>query len=379
MACLIAMAHGAEFARGADVSWLTEMEASGKLFYNDAGVKSDVLQVLKDHSLNSIRLRVWVNPTNGWSARKDVITKAVRAKAMGYRIMIDFHYSDTWADPAQQTIPAAWTTTTISALTSNVYLHTLDVLTALDSAGVTPEWVQIGNETNDGMLWQTGRASVTMANFARLIDTGYAAVKKVNPKTKVIVHISNANDNVLFRWIFDGLKSNNARWDVVGMSLYPEATTWDSLGALALNNMNDMVSRYGKDVMLVEIGMDYTQVQASKSFIESMIARVGSVTGRHGLGVFWWEPQCYNWQGYTKGTWGLDGKPTIALDGFLLSSSSTVVSSSALLSSSSKISSSSVAASSSSSPTAIQKSASPSVFSHLYQRLYDLLGRSRSE
>jgi arabinogalactan endo-1,4-beta-galactosidase len=307
----------AVFANGADTGWLSQMESTGKIFYNDAGTQQDCLQILKDHCINSIRLRVWVNPAGGWCGQTDVVNMAVRAKNMGFRIMIDFHYSDSWADPGQQTIPVAWAGYTHAQLVTAVYNHTYTVLSALSAAGVTPEWVQVGNETNNGMLWEDGRASVNMANFAQLIASGYDAVKAVFSSAKVIVHISNGFDNALFRWIFDGLKNNGGKWDVIGMSLYPDPATWATLTAQCLTNMNDMIARYpGKEVMISEIGMDFTQATASHEFIVDIINKVKSLPDNKGLGVFYWEPECYNWQGYGKGAFDNTGKPTIAMDAF---------------------------------------------------------------
>ena len=144
------------YAKGADVSWLTEMEAAGKKFYSSAGVEQDCFDVLKGKGINSIRLRVWVNPVDNWNSKADVVAKAIRTKNKGMRIMIDFHYSDTWADPSNQTKPVAWINMDIVALKQAVYNHTYDVLNTLKQNGVTPEWVQIGNETDNGLLWPTG-------------------------------------------------------------------------------------------------------------------------------------------------------------------------------------------------------------------------------
>src|SRR6266540_4948138 len=113
-----------DIAKGADVSWLTQMEAAGKKFYNSAGTEKECMQILKDIGMNSIRLRVWVNPTDGWCNTADVVAKAVRAKNLGMKIMIDFHYSDTWADPGHQTKPAAWATQDFATLQTSVYNHT---------------------------------------------------------------------------------------------------------------------------------------------------------------------------------------------------------------------------------------------------------------
>jgi len=264
-----------------------------------------------------VRLRVWVNPSGGWNNKADVVAKAVRAKNLGLRVMIDFHYSDTWADPAHQTKPAAWDSEDFPTLKTSLSNHTTDVLNELKSNGVSPEWVQVGNETNDGMLWPDGKASSNMANFAQLVNSGYDAVKSVFPSAKVIVHLSNGYDNNLFRWLFDGLKNNGGRWDVIGMSLYPTPADWSALNSQALNNMNDMVTRYNKEVMIVEVGMSWDQPAACNSFLTDLVAKTKSIPGNKGLGVLYWEPEAYNnWQGYTLGAFDNSGKPTAALSAF---------------------------------------------------------------
>ena len=183
--------------------------------------------------------------------------------------------------------------------------------------GITPEWVQVGNETNNGMLWPEGKASTNMAAFAQMINAGYDAVKAVFPSAKVIVHVSNGYDNSLFRWMFDGLQLNGAKYDVIGMSLYPTAANWSSINTQCLINMNDMASRYGKEVMVVEVGMPWDNAADCKSFLADIISKTVSVSGNRGLGVLYWEPQAYNnWQGYTLGAFDNSGKPTAALFAF---------------------------------------------------------------
>lgn len=308
----------ATFAKGADISWITEMESDSRKFTSSAGIQEDVLQVLKEKGMNAVRLRVWVKPIAGWCNKADVLAKALRAKALGLRIMIDFHYSDFWADPGQQNKPAGWVGLNIKQLDSAVSAHTTEILTNLQSNGINPEWVQIGNETNDGMLWEEGRASKSMANFASLVNAGYTAVKAINQATKVIIHISNGNDNGLFRYMFDGLKAAGARYDIIGMSLYPSPSNWADLNTQCLANMNDMVSRYGKQVMVCEVGMDVNSPAACKSFLTDIITKVNSVPGANGLGVFYWEPESYNWKSYSLGAFDNQGKPTVAMDAFLI-------------------------------------------------------------
>jgi arabinogalactan endo-1,4-beta-galactosidase len=310
-------ADAATFANGSDPSWVTQMESSGLLFYNGNGAQQDCLQVLQGVGINAIRLRVWVDPAGGWCNQADVVNKAVRAKNLGLRVLIDFHYSDTWADPGHQTKPAAWANDGIAQLNVDVTNHTTAVLSALKAAGVTPEWVQVGNETNNGMLWPDGMASTNMANFAALVTSGYNAVKAVFPNTLVIVHVSNGFDDTLFRFVFDGLTQYAAKYDMIGMSLYPTTDNWASLNAECLSTMNDMVATYHKQVMVVEVGMDVTAAATCESFLTDLIAKVKSVAGGNGLGVFYWEPESYgNWQAYTLGAFGSNGAPTVAMNAF---------------------------------------------------------------
>jgi arabinogalactan endo-1,4-beta-galactosidase len=305
------------FAKGADVSWVTQMEASGIKFYNASGSEMECMALLKSLGMNSIRLRVWVNPSDGWCNSQDVLVKALRAKNLGMHIMIDFHYSDSWADPSKQNKPATWTSLSFADLKTAVGTHTTDVLNLLKTNNVTPDWVQIGNETGDGMLWEDGRASTNMANYAVLNNAGYDAVKAVFPTAKVVVHLQTGNDNSLYRWLFDGLKNNGGKWDVIGMSLYPTATNWSSMNSDCLANMNDMVSRYGTAVMICEVGMSWDSPDVCKSFLTDLIAKTKSIPSNKGLGVFYWEPESYMpWQGYTLGAFDNTGKPTSALDAF---------------------------------------------------------------
>jgi arabinogalactan endo-1,4-beta-galactosidase len=307
------------YAKGADISWLTEMESAGKKFYTYTGVEGDCFDVLKFKGINSIRLRVWVNPTDGWNNKADVLAKAVRAMNKGMRIMIDFHFSDTWADPANQTKPVAWTNLDITTLKQAVYDHTYDVLNTLKQNGVNPEWVQIGNETDNGLLWPTGQLNTTSgpANYAALINSGYDAAKAVNSAIKVVVHVSNGNDNTLFRWNFDALKNNGGKWDVIGMSVYPDAVYSDYLNNL-LMNMNDMITRYSKPVMISEVGMDVNNPSGCKAMLTDLMTRSATL-GQNCLGVFYWEPEAYYpWKNYNKGAFDSTGKPTLAMDAFLL-------------------------------------------------------------
>ena len=310
------------FAKGADVSWLPQMEATGYRFYDTDGKEKDCLQLLKERGMNTIRLRVFVNPSqdkaSGHCSKEETVAMALRAQKAKMRIMIDFHYSDTWADPAKQAKPAAWANLSFDALQNKVYEHTFDVLTALKKAGVTPEWVQVGNEIPGGMLWPDGSTN-NWAQLAQLLNKGYEATKAVNAKIKVIVHVDEGNNNEKFRWFFDKATEHQVKYDVIGLSYYPFWIKKDYSETMAdlQKNLNDMASRYQKEVMVVEVGGVDEQVQNTRELLAATIKAVKAVPNHKGLGVLYWEPQgAKSWSGYGLSAWQPDGKPSPALDAF---------------------------------------------------------------
>ena len=313
------------FPKGADVSWVTQMEAEGMKFYNQSGTEKELMTLLKDDcGVNSIRLRVWVNPTDGWSNMDDVLVKARRANALGLRLMIDFHFSDTWADPANQVMPAAWKDYSFDQLKAALSSHVTTMMNKLKAYNIEPEWVQIGNETRNGMMYQTEKGGDIVsyggyynngAQFATLVNAGYDAVKAIFPDSKVIVHIDSGNQWDLYSRIFGNLKTNGGKYDIIGISLYPENDSWSDYIAAAVTNIQKAYTTYGKDVMVVEFGMDYDQADACNSAITKLMTD-GTATG-HLAGVFYWEPEAPNGYngGYKKGCFN-GGKPTTALDVF---------------------------------------------------------------
>jgi arabinogalactan endo-1,4-beta-galactosidase len=307
----------ASFAKGADISWVTQFESTGVKFYDKNGNAQDLFALMKSLGFNSIRLRAWVNPSDGWCNTADVLAKAIRAKNAGMKLLIDFHYSDVWADPGHQTVPAAWASLDFPTLQTTMYSYTVSVMDTLKNHGITPDWVQVGNETDNGMLWPIGNATSSMANFAALVEQGYKAVKSVSSTTKVIVHLANGYDNGLYQWMFDGLKANGAQWDIIGMSLYPSYSSsgWQTVDNQCLTNINALVARYSTPVMVVEVGMPESGASTARDFLTDIITKVNGVSGSNGLGVFYWEPEAYT-NGYGLGAFDAGGKPTEALDAF---------------------------------------------------------------
>ena len=318
------------FAEGADISWITQMEADGCRFYNDAGKETECTALMKEIGFDAIRLRVWVDPEGGWCGKDDVLVKAKRAKDLGMRIMIDFHYSDTWADPSNQKTPAAWAGLNLHELAAQVEAHTKEILQLLKDNGIDVEWVQVGNETNSGMLHPEGHISDSADNFAVLANKGYDAVKSIFPDAKVIIHRSEGHKANQCKWYFSLLKESKVKYDIIGLSLYP--VWWESNGWCdwkpnvddCLANIKSLASSFGKPVMVCEIGMPVWEPQMSKEAVEYILQETKKIEGCHG--VFYWEPQTdgvwkpssYNalgWNAYDKGAFK-NGKPTIALAPF---------------------------------------------------------------
>ena len=313
------------FAKGADISWITQMESQGMKFYNKDGAERECTALMKEIGMNAVRYRVWVNPVDGWNSATDVLVKAIRAQKLGLRIMIDFHYSDTWADPGNQTPPAAWASYDINQLIEAVSIHTTEVLSLLKKYGVVVEWVQVGNETRTGMMWPLGSYKENGGkNYTDLTNAGYDAVKAVYPEAKVIVHLDGGHDNSLYTRIFSVLKANGGKYDMIGMSLYPcwwnnetssFGTDWKPNTDACLANIKKVYETYGKEVMICETGMPVTNPDIAKEMLSYLLAKTQELECCKG--VFYWEPQAPN--GYNDG-YGLgafqNGKPTAALDPF---------------------------------------------------------------
>ncbi len=321
-----AQSRDTAFAKGADISWLPQMEATGFKFYNAKGKAEDCFHILKEHGINAIRLRTWVNPSDdkasGHCSKEETVAMALRAQQWGMRVMIDFHYSDSWADPGKQKKPAGWEGHSFPQLLEDVYNYTTDVMQSLKDKGITPEWAQVGNETAGGMIYPEG-STAHWDSLAQLINKGYDAIKKVSPATKVILHVDQGNNNARFRTWFDSATAHSARYDVIGLSYYPYWLNGNPDYTLSINdldnNLKDMAVRYKKDVMVVEVGGEDFKVQNTYDMLVAVHRRVKAVPDNKGLGMFYWEPEgARSWSKYGLSAWDSTGKPTKALAAFLV-------------------------------------------------------------
>jgi arabinogalactan endo-1,4-beta-galactosidase len=295
--------------RGGDVSSLKKNEDRGAVYFNASGQQGDALAILRGGGMNYARLKVWVNPADGYNNRTRVLQMATRIKAQGMRLLVDFHYSDSWADPGKQVKPAAWANLSLTQLRDAVYNHTFDVLNGLKAQGTTADMVQIGNEINPGMLLPTGSTS-NWGNLGMLLKAGVQASRDVNASTRIMLHLAEGGNNSLFRWWFDNAVAQGVPFDVIGASYYPY---WHgSLSGLQAN-LNDMASRYNKDIVVVETAYGFTLAadDSEPNIFNSSLAQAGgfpaspqgqidelravanvlrAVPNGRGIGFFYWEP-----------------------------------------------------------------------------------------
>jgi arabinogalactan endo-1,4-beta-galactosidase len=321
---------------GADVSSLKKSEDLGGVYLTSWGKPADALAILKAHGVNWIRLRVFVNPADGYHGTAELLTMARRAKALGLKVLVDFHFSDFWADPGKQWTPAAWVGETFPQLQQTYVDYIKGVMTALAKQHTPPEMVQLGNEIQSGMLWDYapsftavlpnwipcaddgyGHVPTTYTcmeihenwgNLASLLTVGYNTVKSVFPSTRVMLQLADGGSNGTYQWWFDNVTTRNVPFDVIGVSFYEY---WHGPLAALQYNLNDITARYNKDAIVVETAYPFTvapgdstpnSVDASilpagypatpagqAANFRDIMSIVRAVPNGRGLGVFYWD------------------------------------------------------------------------------------------
>jgi arabinogalactan endo-1,4-beta-galactosidase len=340
-----------EFWLGADIGWCTEYEQKGYKFYNKQGQERECTALMKELGLNAVRHRVWVDPSKhgNWCGKEDLLVKCRRADELGMAILLNFHYSDWWADPAKQNIPAAWSGHSYEQMKKDLAAHTVDILQYLKDNGIEPKWIQVGNETRNGFLWSVrsneygwpvvdengnteiiesvGHAVRNPQQYAGLFAAGYDACKSVFPAAIVMVHLDNGFDKDLYDWNLGILKKYGAKWDMIGMSLYPywaldggfrddeEQTITDCIA-----NIRHVSQKFNSDVMIVETGFyvdenDPARLEKGRRQLARVIRESINETGGRCKGVFYWEPECKPSQ-YKLGAFTEGGYPTVIMDAF---------------------------------------------------------------
>ena len=313
------------FIKGMDLSTLLELERCGAKYY-DHGVERDVLDIIKDYDVDTIRIRLWNDPKSedgepygaGNNDLEETIAIGKKVTDAGFGVLLNFHYSDFWADPGKQIKPKAWANYGADELEKAVYDFTLESLQRVLDAGVNVTMIQVGNELSNGLLWPEGKVP-NYDNIARFVSSGIRACRKLNPESAIMIHLDNGGNNELYvRW-FENYIKRGEDFEYIGLSYYP---FWHgSLDALEFN-MNDIAKRFGKELIIAEVSMGYTMedykdyekledserkgyatrpalvekidypmtIQGQVDFTKDFLNRVSNVVNGLGMGFFWWEP-----------------------------------------------------------------------------------------
>jgi len=312
--CIIGAAEAAlPFLAGADMSHLALMESRGHLYRDGTGAR-DALAILKAHGITCIRLRLWTcsdaqaaaDPYNHGNTLAATLVLARRVKAVGLKLLLDLHYSDSWADPGHQQKPMAWEGLSMDQLEEQMYRYNRDTIAAFRTAGVLPDLVQIGNETPMGLVWPEGKVDSAgkwrqLARLIRAADRGIAEASGAQ-KPQTIIHLDRGGDWETTRWFFDELiRTQGVAFDIIGESYYP---FWHgSLDALT-TCLNGCVGRYGKSVIIAETAFPWaaSPVPGTPTAINGIpigpdgqvrfatdLRRIlAALPQGAGRGVFWW-------------------------------------------------------------------------------------------
>lgn len=308
-----------------DISMLDELEKMGVEYY-DKGKKQDLISILKQNGVDTIRLRVWNDPYNhegnsyggGTIDEEALIRLAKRVKKNKLKFILDIHYSDFWTDPAKQFKPKAWENIKGKDLINTVYEYTKNLLINLEKNDVFPEMIQIGNEITNGLLWPDGKLPNYSGMF-NLIAAGIKASREITPTSKIILHLDYGGDNLLYRRWFDEATRYKIDYDVIGLSYYP---FWHGTLDDLENNLNDISERYDKDVLILETAYGFTlepheglisifnqeladiagysaDVEGQIKFISDLFDTMKRVKNNKGIGIVYWEPAWIPVQGST--------------------------------------------------------------------------------
>ena len=308
-----------EFIKGADVSFLPQIEDLGGV-YRDEGVPQEPLKIFRDHGFNYIRLKLWHSPAENYNNRNKILYMARRIRDRNLKFLLNFHFSDTWADPGKQYKPAAWIGLPFETLKDSVCQYTKSVLRALYDQQTLPEMVQLGNEINQGILWNEGRVggsydtSLQWSNLAELLKQAIRGVREscaAGESVRIMIHIANAADRDVCRWFFDHLTSQGVPFDVIGLSFYP---WWHGTLNEVRANLNELAVRYGKDLVIAETAYPWTlqwyddnrNIVGSRDdlhagypatgdgqmkFLRDLMQIIRAVGNQKGIGLFYWAPE----------------------------------------------------------------------------------------
>jgi arabinogalactan endo-1,4-beta-galactosidase len=304
--------------RGVDASFLPQY-ADLKATFFAAGKPTEPLAAMAKAGANLLRLRIWVNPTDGYCSVKKSLPLARTAKQLGMKLLVDFHYSDTWADPGHQIKPKAWNTFTVDQLAGAVTQHTREVTRAFIAQGTPPAMVAVGNEVRDGMMWPEGQISKGgYANFVRFLKAGITGVNAAfgaDTPCPIMIHNDAGGDAAGCKKWYGNLKKDGVKFDVIGVSYYP---WWHGSLDAVKENLNGLAETFSVPVMVVETAYPFTLGYADNSnnfvgeekqllpgypattegqsaFLTEVHRIVRDVPNGRGIGVCYWAPEYVAW------------------------------------------------------------------------------------
>lgn len=308
-------APAATFVKGADISWMPQMEANGYYWNDKFGQRKDLFAILKTYGINAISLRTWVNPSsspaNGHCSIQETAKMAARCRDAGLQVLLGFHFGDTWNSVGVQNPPHAWANMSYSQMLTALRSYVSNSLNVMKSAGVTPGWVKIGNEQNSGICHPVGSVSKP-GQMTGLLNAAYDASKQIFPTTPVMIHLAQPQKMDSIRTFMNAYRGNGGKWDITGLSSYGAGSNV----APILGNMRTIQTTYGKPIMQVEFGGPVSRATQTRDALRQYAT---GIKGFGGLGVFYWEPEGYSpFTGYQMTAWNSGTRrPTAALDGFL--------------------------------------------------------------
>lgn len=318
------------FLRGGDISMLPKFEELGAQYRDEDGPQ-DALVIMTAHGCNAFRVRLFVDPTGHNAVIQDLpytIALARRIKRTGAVLLLDLHYSDTWADPAHQSKPAAWADLDFAALEAQVTSYTAEVVAAMRHAGCLPDIIQIGNEIAPGFLWPDGRIAAQEGGWDRFTTLLKAAIRGAREPLQdedaiqIMLHVDQGGSFEKTAWFFRNLARYDVVYDLIGLSYYPR---WHGDLAALRDNLHRTAATFEKDVVVVETAYawrDGGQQQdqglearawpqtrhGQRAFLQDVVAAVRSVPSGRGRGVLWWYPEAIPIQGldvWEGGRYGL--------------------------------------------------------------------------
>ena len=305
-----------DFLIGGDISALTKIEEYGGVF-RDQGQAKDAITIMRANGFNCFRLRLFVNPTGRGMVVNDLdytIALAKRIKATGAKLLLDFHYSDTWADPGKQFKPKAWEKLSFPELQEKVFTYTRDSLQSMCAVGVPPDFVQPGNEISPGMLWPDGKlyssdnTDKQWEKFTLLLKAAIRGIKVGMSGTdcaRIVIHTDKGANWNSAKHFFENIEKHNVPYDIIGLSFYP---WWHGTMDQARETISNAAKTFQKDVFIVETGYPYRNMKldsrhkpenmtypqtpnGQKMFLKDLVDTVRSLPQKRGIGVLWWYPE----------------------------------------------------------------------------------------